>query len=452
VPNKTLSRVVLPDAVLNFSRPGWPIAWGVAVAGWAVSVCLLIASSLIVDLSSGVKGGIDGAFTNVPAIFVGGMVTVVVVTFILRLRAARSDKLTVMLFSLALGLFALIGAVAVVLGVIGLFVALTDSGLDNILLSLFQHLGGLVLGAVLILWSFGEWAVLSRVTPAALTGVAIVDGKVAGLQDFSQVIPPSITGRKELKSTWEIAVAGFMVAALLFAVGAITEGIVTDVAVALPMLLLGGPVAVAVVTYVARLRNPDSGPLGRACIDLAVLLALALGLIVFAVICFLKALSYNGFGNVVGGLVWGVSAGVMGALIVVWSMVELAVLRGLAGGPTITMAGVIVEVAAAPPVASSGPPPAAPYVPPYAPPYAPAADPAAPYPAGGAAYVPPVAPGPAPTPGPATGALYPPSSVPVAPAPYTPSPAQVPVPPQTVVAPVTPTPPPPPPPPPPPGA
>jgi hypothetical protein len=132
------------------------------VAGWAVSLCLLIASGLIADLSSGFKGGIDAAFSNVGGIFIGGMVTVVVVTLVVRLRAAQSEPLSLMLFSVAFALFVLIGALAIVLGIIGFFVAFTDSGVSAIVDSLFQHVAGFVLGVTVIIWSIGEAAALGR--------------------------------------------------------------------------------------------------------------------------------------------------------------------------------------------------------------------------------------------------------------------------------------------------
>ena len=120
-----------------------------------LSVCLLIASGLITDLSSGFKGGIDAAFPySVGAVFLGGMVLVVVVTLV------------------------------------GFFVAFTDSGVGAIVDSLVQHVAGTVLGVTLIIWSIGDAAALSRSAPAAPVGVA-GGGQVVSAQQITEFIPSS---------------------------------------------------------------------------------------------------------------------------------------------------------------------------------------------------------------------------------------------------------------------
>ncbi|HTW09715.1 MAG TPA: hypothetical protein VME46_19580 [Acidimicrobiales bacterium] len=432
MPDKSLSRLVLPDPVLNAFRSVATAAWAIALAGWAVAICLVIAAALLTDLSSGLKGGIDGAFTNVPVLFLGGGATVIVATLIVRLTGARADKLSLSLFTLALGLFTLVGLLAVVLGVIGFFIAFTDGSFDAVFLSLCQHVGGFVLGIALISWAVGELAALSRVASSAPAGIGIasVDGKLVGPKEVAKFVPAPLLNRPELKSSWEIVVACVVLAALLFTVGATTEGVVVDLSVTVLFMLGGAPVLVAAITLVARLRSSDGSAIGRTCIDASLLLTLLLGLflVLFAVIGFLKAFKDSGFGYVVGQMVWAVAAGVMGTLTAVWSLTELAVLRQLAPGMTLSLVdGVAWQAAGVParPAATAPVPPAPPSAaPPPVTPYPPQPAPGAPGPAGAPGLVPypSGAPGPVPYP---SGPAYaqppaPGASMPYAPPQYAP--------------------------------
>lgn len=326
--DKTLSRVLVPDLALTSYRPALSSTWELAIAGWAVALWLVVIGALVVSLSAGFQAGIDSAFNNVDILFVGGAATVITATAVARLRRKPAAGALNML-TIGLALFALLGALGVVLGAIGFFVAFWAHGGSTVFYLVVQHLGGIVLGITAIVWALGELANLSRPDPG--TPAARVYAKVWGA--------PART-KRQLASNWEIVVAGWMVASWLYTIAAFTQGAVPDLGAAITVLLLGGPIGVGAITLVARFR-PATGPTGAFCRDLALLLGAALGvaLVVVGIIDLVKSFGLVGAGTVAGFFLWSVAGIVMGVLTFAWAFGEIAVLRNILPGGTAVVGG-----------------------------------------------------------------------------------------------------------------
>lgn len=378
MPNKTLSRALLPDSLFGSSKHLSSSIWELAVAGWALAVWLWVAGWLIAALSVSFKYGISYLSTYPLFFFVGLPVTVLAVTAVARLRKHRANDLSLTLLGVALGLFALLGALGIVVGVIGIFVSLTLSGGDTIFTFLVQHVGIVVLGAALIVWALGELAVLSKAAPEGTGSVAVTAGNSRVV--LTWLVPKPLQERAELASTWELSVLGLMLTVWLFAIGALSQSFLGDLGTANYVLVVGGPVGVALITAIARLRAPQTSDLGRFCIDGALLLALLLGplLILLCVVDFFKILDQHGFGTVVGLLVGLAAALVMAVLTMAWALGELGALRGVLPG-TLVVTEVAIPATVSGPTTTT-PPGGAPLVtppPPPPPPSPPSAQPTA---------------------------------------------------------------------------
>lgn len=353
MPTKVISKVVVPDVVLNAYKPVLSSGWEIGVAGWAVAIWLWVVAGFIANLPFGLKGDIDEAFSNLVPIFVGGSVTLVVVTMLVRFRAPKATALSEALLGSALALFLLLGVASIVLGVIGLFVAFTESGASAIFTSLMEHVAGIVLGLVLIVWSLGEMAALSRSAPPS-----------SGLKGLDKLVPSGVLNRSELSNSWEFVALGWMVAVWVYSVGNFSDGTSADLGVALFVLVVGGPLAVLAITLTARMRGASQGgELGRWCLDAALVLAVALGvlIIVFGVIDFFKAFTYSGVDTVVAALIGAVAGIVLGALTIIWSLGEIAMVRDLVPGQTFAVPGAVPgtsTMAPPPPPAPASPAPA----------------------------------------------------------------------------------------------
>ena len=358
MPTKDISKVLVPDAVLNLYKPALTSAWGIAVAGWALAICLYIAGSIVIGLSYSLKYTINAAFASTDAIFIGGVVTVVAVTAVVRLGGPSANGLSHTLIGSALVLFALLGAVAIVFGVLGIFVAFDDHGFSGIFEALVSHVAGIVLGLVAIIWSYGEIAALSKSAKA--------QGE-PGSKGLDKLVPSAILGRPELASSWELVLVGWMVAIWLYSIAALPAAPTSDLGAALSVLIAGGPAGIVAITIVARVRAAQRSDLAHLSLDAALVLTIPLGLvlIVFSIIAFFKAFSYSPFGVVIGS--WGLCAAglVLGVITVAWAFGEIAVLRNFTPGQTFAAPG---GVQGSSPIAPSPIPPPPPPPPTVAPP------------------------------------------------------------------------------------
>jgi hypothetical protein len=330
VPDKTVSRAVVPDVLLSSYRPALTGSWELAVAGWAVAIGLVKIGGLVASFAAGFQSGMDGAFTGVAFSFIGGAATVLAVTAVARLRRPQLGGAAVSLLSLGLALFGFWGALTVVVALVGLVTSFgAGGGGGTVFYLVMQHIGGAVLGVVVMVWAAGEVAHLSRPEPG--TPAAEIYAKVWSA-------PGQV--KAKLADSWELAVLGYVVAMWLFTIASFSQGAMAELGAFSIVLTEGGPVGVAAVTIVARLRWRATNNLGRFCIDLALLLATALGavLVVVSIIDIFKSFGMTGADVVIGALMWSLAGLVMGVLTVVWGTGEIAVLRDVVPAATVTLA------------------------------------------------------------------------------------------------------------------
>lgn len=364
MPDKTLSKVVVPDVILNSYRPLLARTWDLAIAGWAVALWVYCIGSLIIRISFSFKYGITFSFSNVPVILLGTAVTIVAATAVSRRRDGAGTSGGPLLGS-AFVLFAGLGALAIVVGVIGFFVSFSLPA--SKLATAVQNLAGVIMGLVVIIWALGEMASRPKATAGAKGGKGL-EGLVEGFEgtNLEGLVPTALSSRKETASSWEIVALGWVVAVWVYGLDALfSQAASTAEHAALGLLVLGGPIAVFGLTVAVRLRAAQSNPMGRFCLDLAMLLASAFGptLAVVGVIEFIHAFTINGFGNVVGTLVESVAAVLIGLLILLWGLGEIGFIRNLGAATTATVvpawgagsAPMPPTVPTAPPAPGAGP-------------------------------------------------------------------------------------------------
>jgi hypothetical protein len=358
VAQKNLSQVVVPESVLNSYKPALSRSWDLAVAGWAVAIWLFTIGSFIENLAIyPFKYAVVQSFISAPIIFGVGALTVVVTTAVARFRGNWGDGGDSPLLSSGFVLYALYGALAVALGVVGFIFSFTVDGGSNKLFFLVQNVSGVILGGVVIVWALGELKALNASGPAVPGGPAALGQIETRLEGM---VPAQAMSRPELARSWELVVMGWAVGVCVYAVSTLfTESAVPLLAGTVATLLLAAPISVVAVTAVVRLRGPFADSNGRFAIDLAILLTVILApvLAVLSVIAFFKSFSGSA-GTVIANLL-GVATGlVMAVLLLVWALGELAVLRR--SGTSSTAAVVTPAPTATPVPAPPAEPPAAP--------------------------------------------------------------------------------------------
>lgn len=361
---KNLSQVVVPDSVLNSYKPALSRSWDLAVAGWAVAIWLFTVGSFISNLSIfPFKYAVVQSFVSAPIIFGVGALTVVVSTAVARFRGNWGDGGDSPLLSSAFVLYALYGALAIVLAILGLIFSFTVAGGSNKLFFLVQNISGIILGAVVIVWALGELKALNASGPAPAGGPAALGQIESRLEGM---VPAQAMSRPELARSWELVVMGWAVGVCVYAVSTLfTESVVPLLAGTVATLLLAAPVSVVAITAVVRLRGPFADANGRFAIDLAILLTVILApvLAVLSVLALFKSFSGSA-GTVIGNLLGVVTGLVMAVLLLVWSLGELAVLRRSGASSTAAVVTTTTTTASVPTAtttpAPSAEPPAAP--------------------------------------------------------------------------------------------
>jgi hypothetical protein len=191
---------------------------------------------------------------------------------------------------------------------------------------------------------------------------------------LSRFIPTQVqdTHRSFAAYAWELAALSYMVAVWLAVIAGLVLGFsisfhagVSGLFLDSPLLYVGAPVTVVILTLVARLHGPQTSELGRQLLDAALTLFFALGVlsILIGVIGFFDAFTDSGVALIVDDLLLHLADVAIGVVAIVWALGEIVALRSSSpietekeppGGP--------------PAVATSAYPAAAPATPPYAPP------------------------------------------------------------------------------------
>ncbi len=183
--------------------------------------------------------------------------------------------------------------------------------------------------------------------------------------------------------TWEIAALSYMVAIWLAVIAGLVLGFsisfhagVAGLFLASPLLYVGAPVTVVVLTLIARLHGPQTNELGRQLLDAALTLFFALGVlsIVIGIIGAFDAFTDNGFAVVVDDLLLHLADVAIGIVAIVWALGEIVALRNLSSIDADKEPAAGSSFAPAPvPNPPAPSPPAPPATPAYAPPAPPTA-------------------------------------------------------------------------------
>jgi hypothetical protein len=164
--DKGLSRFI-PGEVHEAHRPVATSAWELAALSYAVAVWLSVIGSLVLGFSISFHAGLGGLFLGGPSLFVGAAVSVVALTLVARLHGPQTNERGRQMLDAALTLFFALGLLSVVIGIIGLFAAFTDTGFGVLVDDLFLHLADIAIGVLVIVWALGEIATLKIAAPGA---------------------------------------------------------------------------------------------------------------------------------------------------------------------------------------------------------------------------------------------------------------------------------------------
>jgi hypothetical protein len=197
---------------------------------------------------------------------------------------------------------------------------------------------------------------------------------------LSKFIPSQVhdAHRSFAAYTWEIAALSYMVAIWLAVIAGLVLGFsisfhagVAGLFLASPLLYVGAPVTVVVLTLIARLHGPQTNEMGRQLLDAALTLFFALGVlsVVIGIIGAFDAFTDNGFAVVVDDLLLHLADVAIGIVAIVWALGEIVALRNLSSSDADGEPGAGSSVAPA----TVPYPPAPPATPTYAPPAPPTA-------------------------------------------------------------------------------
>jgi hypothetical protein len=165
VEDKGLSRFI-PSQVHEAHRPLLSCGWEMAALSYMVAVWLGVIGSLVLGFSISFHAGLSGLFVGGSLLYIGAPLSVVALTLVARLHGPDATRLGRDLLDGALTLFFLLGALLVVIGIIGFFAAFTDSGFGVLIDDLLLHLADIAIGILAIVWALGEIATLkSRPLP-----------------------------------------------------------------------------------------------------------------------------------------------------------------------------------------------------------------------------------------------------------------------------------------------
>jgi hypothetical protein len=159
--DKGLSRFI-PSQVHEAHRPLLSCGWEMAALSYMVAVWLSFIGSLVLGFSISFHAGVSGLFLGSSLLFIGAPVTVVALTLVARWHGPNTDHLGRQLLDAALTLFLLLGALLIVIGIIGFFAAFTDSGIGTIVDDLLLHLADIAIGVLAVVWALGEIAALNH--------------------------------------------------------------------------------------------------------------------------------------------------------------------------------------------------------------------------------------------------------------------------------------------------
>jgi hypothetical protein len=154
-----LSRFI-PSQVHEAHRPLLSCGWEMAALSYMVAVWLGVIGSLVLGFSISFHTGVSGLFLGSSLLYIGAPLSVVALTLVARLRGPHATRLGRELLDAALTLFFLLGALLVVIGIIGFFAAFTDSGFGPLIDDLLLHLADVAVGVLAIVWALGEIATL----------------------------------------------------------------------------------------------------------------------------------------------------------------------------------------------------------------------------------------------------------------------------------------------------
>ncbi|HTT90595.1 MAG TPA: hypothetical protein VMF65_13670 [Acidimicrobiales bacterium] len=162
--DKGLSRFI-PSPVHEAHRPLLSCGWEMAALSYMVAVWLSFIGSLVLGFSISFHAGVSGLFLGSSLLFIGAPVTVVALTLVARLHGPNTDHLGRQLLDAALTLFFLLGALLIVIGIIGFFAAFTDSGIGTVVDDVLLHLADIAIGVLAVVWALGEIAALNHLPP-----------------------------------------------------------------------------------------------------------------------------------------------------------------------------------------------------------------------------------------------------------------------------------------------
>jgi len=157
---------------------------------------------------------------------------------------------------------------------------------------------------------------------------------------MSRLIPNQVhqAHRPFASSGWEVAAVAYIVAIWLSVIGSLILGFsisfhagVEGLFLGSPLLFIGAPLTIVVLTLVARLHGPQANELGRRLMDIALTLFFLLGVLstVIGVIGFFAAFGDTGFGPVVDDMFSHLADIALGAVAIVWSLGEIGALGNL---------------------------------------------------------------------------------------------------------------------------
>jgi hypothetical protein len=184
--NKGLSKFI-PNAVLDAYKPVLGNGWETAAALYVAALWLSFIGSLIVNFSFDFRTG-TATLAGTPEIALLTAVSIVVLTLVIRARAPHSNAKGIWLLDAALTLFFVLGIVAIVLGVIGVFASFGNGSFSTVLGGILYEIAGIGLGIVAVVWSLSELGGLRSYEPA--TGVTTASTST-GWATGGPVAPPT---------------------------------------------------------------------------------------------------------------------------------------------------------------------------------------------------------------------------------------------------------------------
>jgi hypothetical protein len=170
VEDNGLSRFI-PNQVHEAHRPLRSCGWEMAALSYMVAVWFGVIGSLVLGFSISLHAGVSSLFLGSSLLYISAPLSVVALTLVARLQGPHASRLGRELLDAALTLFFLLGALLVVIGIIGFFAAFTDNGFGPLIDDLFLHLADIAIGVLAIVWALGEIAML-KARPVADAGTS----------------------------------------------------------------------------------------------------------------------------------------------------------------------------------------------------------------------------------------------------------------------------------------